>query len=141
MIELNHYLQDGANHQARAVLCFLQGFNIEESWDKEYEVYKAEPKVSRWQNGREQGYIITMRTENYSRQINIAFFEHRNSDSICAVKWLQSTMDAPTIQSAEFGEIYKDKYDVSFSVDYGKIEEMAKWIQDELSGFWLAEYC
>lgn len=136
MTKLEYYNYDGANHQARAVLCFLQNRSIESSWDGDKHSYLAEPKVARWENCREQGYVISMRNKSYSKQINIAFFEHRNSDSICAIKWEQVTLNSPTIDTAEFGDIYKDKYDTSFDVRYGEIEKMANWIFEELDEWW-----
>jgi hypothetical protein len=139
MIELENYMKDGANWQARAVLCALQGvYSIEESWSDDQKQYLAQPKVARWENCREQGYVVCMRSQDYSKQINIAFFEHRNSDSICAVKWEQNTINSPTIGTAEFGNVYKDKYDVSFEVRFGQFMEMADWIQEQLEQFWLS---
>lgn len=134
------YLQDGADHQAQAVLCFLKVRNVEDSWNQDLKKYDAEPTVGRWENCREQGYIISLRSKDFKRQLNIAFFEHRNSDSICAVKWQQISMNTITIDSAVFGEgIYTDKYDVSKSVGYGQIVEMASWIQEQLEEFWNEE--
>jgi hypothetical protein len=75
--------------------------------------------------------------KNGPKQLNIAFFEHRNSDSICAVKWEEITMNSPTINTANFGDVYKDKYDVSHSVGYGKILEMAEWIEQQMTNFWV----
>ncbi len=78
-----------------------------------------------------------MRSKDYKRQINIAFFEHRNSDSICAIKWEQSTINSPTIDTMQTDEIYKDKWDISKTVDYGEVSEMANWIEKELIKFWI----
>lgn len=137
--KVKNYLDDGANSQARGVLMFLQPFiDIEKSWDNERKEYLADPRVARWENCRDQGYVISMRTKHMRNQINIAFFEHRNSDSICAVKWDQVTTNAPTIDTAKFGNIYKDKYDVSFQVGYGEVTKMADWIIKELTDFWIA---
>jgi hypothetical protein len=136
MTNLNYYLQDGACAQARGVLAFLSGLNIEESWSDEKKKYCADIKVARWENCREQGYIVSMHSENYQRQLNIAFFEHRNSDSICAIKWEQRSMNTITIDTAVFGDVYKDKYDTSFSVGYGEVVKMADWISEQLSKFW-----
>lgn len=78
---------DGSNHQARAVLAYLSAHDaIEASWSDERKCYDACPEVNRWHNCREQGYVVTMRSKDYSRQVNIAFFEHRNSDGICAIE-------------------------------------------------------
>lgn len=138
-MELINYGCDGANHQARAVLAALQWVvsdGIESSWNDEFKRYMAEPKVSRWENCREQGYVVYMRGKNSTSQLNIAFFEHRNSDNICAVMWEQVTLNAPTIESAVFGDVYKDKSDVSFRLEYGRYLEMAQWIKDQLTKFW-----
>jgi len=137
MTKLENYNNDGANYQAQAVLAMLKGHgNIESSWNDQHKTYFADILVSRWQNCREQGYVLCLKGSGYTRQLNVAFFEHRNSDSICAIKWEQSTINAPTIDSAEFGDVYKDKWDVSKSVGYGKVNEMADWIFNELTKFW-----
>lgn len=139
MTRLENYLQDGANYQARATLMFLQrNSNIESSWNNKYKCYDAEIKVARWENCREQGYIVSLCSQKFGggKQLNIAFFEHRNSDSICAVKWEQNSMNTITIDNAVFGDVYKDKYDTSHSVGYGKAYEMAEWITEQLTEFW-----
>ena len=137
MQDLQTYLQDGAGHQARAVLAYLQHlYRIEESWDDKWKRYSAEPKVARWENCREQGYIVSLKTENF-KQINIAFFEHRNHDGICAVMWEQLSLNSLTINTAEFKGIYRDKYDVSYDVKWGEAAKMAEWIAKQLHNFWI----
>lgn len=129
--------EDGACAASRAVRAHLSGYSgIEESWSSEWKRYMAEPEINRWHNCREQGYVISMHSQNYSRQLNIAFFEHRNSDNICAIKWEQKTWNPPTIDNAEFGDIYKDKYDVSHQVSYNQAYEMSEWIYEQLVEFW-----
>lgn len=138
MTPLNHYLEDGANNQARAVMAMLQGFNIEESWNAERHCYGAEPMIARWQNCREQGYVLSLRTRG--DMLHIAFFEHRNSDSLCAIRWTQHTTNSPTIETADMeGQCYADKYDVSRQAGYGQIVEMAEWIKEELRTFWISQ--
>ncbi len=139
MTNLEDYLQDGANYQARATLMFLQrNANIEESWNKKNKCYDAEMKVARWENCREQGYIVSLGSKPLcgGDQLNIAFFEHRNSDNICAIKWQQNSMNTITIDSAKFGDVYKDKWNTSYNVNYGESEKMAEWITGELTKFW-----
>jgi hypothetical protein len=136
MINLRDYLQDGAGYQSRAVLAYLQIMTIEESWSAENRSYEATVQVARWENCREQGYIVSLRSKDFSRQLNIAFFEHRNSDSICAVRWEQVSGNTITLETAVFGEVYKDKWDVSHSVGYGEVDEMSTWIVGELTQFW-----
>jgi hypothetical protein len=137
-----HYHSDGANRQAQAVLAMFQYFlcdGIESSWNDEFKHYDARIDVARWENCREQGYVLSLRPR-YSfggKQLNIAFFEHRNSDDICAIKWHELTMNSPTIDTANFGdECYSDKWDVNKSVGYGKAAEMAEWIFDQFEAAW-----
>lgn len=137
MTKLKNYLEDGANYQARATLMFLQrDADIEESWNDKWKRYDAEIQVARWENCREQGYVVSLRNKK-REQLNIAFFEHRNSDSICAVKWQQESMNTLTIDNAKFGDVYKDKYDTSHSVEYSKAYEMAEWIIEQLREHWV----
>lgn len=143
MINLFNYDDDGANYQAQAVLAYLRSIDgLENSWDDDEGRYMAEPKVARWENGREQGYVVSLYNPHYNNQLNIAFFEHRNSDRIHAVAWLQNTLNrfgeiiAPTITTADFGDVYKDKYDTSHSVDCGEASEMAEWIIQYMEDFW-----
>ena len=136
-MDFNKYMLDGADAQARATLAYLSEHEgITASWDDEFRRYLARPIVGRWENGREQGYIISLKSNDYLKQLNIAFFEYRNSDSICAIKWEELTINHPTIDTAKFGDIYKTKYDVSHSVGYGKAAEMAEWIYEQLKDFW-----
>lgn len=139
-MELKNYLDDGANRQARAVLMYLQqNDGIEESWSDVQKRYLADVKLCRWENGREQGYTLSLPSKDYKRQLNIIFYEHRNSDNICAVKWEQVSYNSiSTFEQANFGEeIYKTKWDVSFEVGYGECIKMANWIWKELTNFWL----
>lgn len=135
-VNLREYLQDGANEQAQAVLALVKYL-----WSEDNDEHiDTEARVGRWENCREQGYVISIKGGIGLEQVNIAFFEHRNSDVICAIKWHQSTINTPTIDVAENidfnGEVYQeDKYDVSRSVGFGKVKEMAEWIVDELEKY------
>lgn len=139
-MSLLNYLEDGADPQARAVLAYLSQYDgVEASWNDNVSRYLAEPKIARWHNCREQGYITYMSSPCFTRQINIAFFEHRNSDQICCVVWDQTSAGNPlNIQSMDTqGTIYKDKYDVSHAVPYGAALKMAEYIMNELEEFWI----
>lgn len=128
---------DGADFQAQAVLAyvrFLIGDGIEESWDPKWKRYQAEIKVSRYDNQLEQGYVLFLRTPDYEKQINIAFYEHRNSDEICAVMNKKFTLNAPL--ASDIYEGMKNKHDVSCKVSMGKAIKMAEWIVLQLVEFW-----
>jgi len=65
---------DGSNYQARAVKSYLEGYcGLEASYIDEY---RADPRIARWENCREQGYVISMRSSDSRKQVNIAFFQH-----------------------------------------------------------------
>lgn len=131
-------INDGANYQAQAVLAMLGNFKIEESWNDTTKDYDANFRLGRWENCREQGYILSLRSSDYKRQLNIAWFEHRNSDSICAIKWEQLSTNSLNIDTANFnGQCYSDKWDVSKSVGYGQILEMKIWIEEQFTKFWV----
>jgi len=139
MARMIEYLYDGASPATRAVLALLQGKGeIEGSWNDEYKCYDAKVEISRWENGREQGYVCYLRKwiDDRCEQLNIAFFEHRNSDSIHAVKWKQYSINGINIETADFGDIYKNKYDTSFLVGPFEHYKMADWIYDEFVKFW-----
>lgn len=130
MTSLNSYLQDGADNQSRATLMLLQSFCF-------FEDNGSKTKVARWENFREQGYLVSLVNKS-NEQLNIIFFEHRNSDALCAVEWIQDSLNSITIDTAEFGDIYKTKGDLSYSVGYQEILKMAKWILGKLEDHWQA---
>jgi hypothetical protein len=129
---------DGANYQAQAVLAYLRRHGgLSSSWNEEQMRYIAEPEVNRWHNCREQGYVITLRSRKYSRKLHIAFYEHRNSDSIHAVKFEASLINPPTIKDIpKEHPFYESKYATDHSVNVGKADEMADWIYEELNKWW-----
>lgn len=130
---------DGADQQSQAVLAYLRygADGVEESYDAELRRYMAEPKVARWDNGREQGYVVFLKSKGYARQINVAFFEHRNSDSIHALVFEKTTFNAPTLADIPEG-VYVDKWSTTFSVSVGEAYKMAEFITQALVDFWKA---
>lgn len=134
LIGNNH---DGANFQAQAVLAMVRhnlGDGIEKSWDDKFHRYSAEPMVHRFDNCREQGYVIYMRGPNYRGQINIAFYEHRNSDSIYVQVNNTVTLNAPSLD--DITKDMSDKWQSSFDASVGKISEVADFISTALIDFW-----
>lgn len=129
------------DHVAAAVLALIRkrlGSGLDDSWSTLDKRYEAEPRVAEWYNGREAGYVIYMRSRHHNRQINIAFFEHRNSDDLCAVDWEGTTLNPPTISEIpESCPYYHSKYKYSFGVPYNRPFELAEWIVERLQAFWL----
>jgi hypothetical protein len=133
-----HYHSDGANRQVQAVLAMFQfhlGEGLESSWSKEFG-YEARIDVARWENCREQGYILSCRAQDWDKgQLHIAFFEHRNSDEICAIKWNAVHLNTPTINDVP-EDAYPDKWTHAHTVGYGKVNDMARWLYEEFEEFW-----
>jgi hypothetical protein len=91
--------------------------------------------VHEWHNGRERGYVIHAR-RGMQRQLNIAFYEHRNSDDIYALMWEQVSLNPiMTYEAADFGGKFEDKYSHSHSVRFGMASDMAGWIHGQLEDF------
>ena len=67
---------------------------------------------------------------------SMLFRELLENAGIGSVKWEQTSINTITIDTAVFGDVYKDKYDTSHSVGYGKAYEMAEWIAEQLTKFW-----
>lgn len=131
---------DGADAQSQATLAYLrQRSGIEASWNNSRGCYEAEPEINRWHNCREQGYVVSLRSQDYSRTLNVAFFKHRNSDEICAVEFEFRGLNPPTINDIPKGHPYRDsKYAVSHKVDHDQPAQMAEWIYERLTDFWNA---
>jgi hypothetical protein len=119
---------DNTNWQAQAVLaCLRSKDGLESSWSKEHLCYMAEPNVNTWFNG----------SSNYQNCINIAFFEHRNSDHICAVMFEFNGINPPSFDDIpEEHPYYHSKYNYDHAVSYGEIVKMVDWIIDKLNEWW-----
>ena len=137
-IELKNYLQDGANWQARCVLCYLQGniYEIDFLIKDELKLEKNETDiyVGRYENCREQGYVVSLCYKR--RRINYAIYEHRNSDELIVLKSNCKTTNTPNVDV-----MWKDKgenaskynYDKSFSC--GDIVLCGNWIINDMKRF------
>lgn len=105
-MSIEHYLNDdGANWQARCVLVYLssQMPNLE---------------VVRYKNCREQGYIFYKSIGN--QQMNVAVYEHRNSDALCIVSFEKFTgLSSP--KAEDVWENMEDKWDTTDNFDCGDI--------------------
>ena len=130
-MNIRHYMHDGANWQAQAVLAYMRGhiFQVEDevkkkdNWGMSY--------VGRYENCREQGYVFSIKVGLEQR--HYAVYEHRNSDEICVLISDGVCMDTPNV---EF--MWKDrgenatKYDYNMGFRYGKIMECGEWIIDDM---------
>ena len=111
---------DGANWQAQCVLAYLKA-HLEEEKDIH---------VVRYNNRREQGYIFFVQEEN--RQMNVAVYEHRNSDIICIVAF-ETLAKEP--QNSDVWDFMVDACDTTADFDCGQIIDCGKTIIDIFDEF------
>ena len=129
MIELNCYMNDGANWQAQAVLATLRGIifsTLEMAYDKNKNYNRATINVGRYENCREQGYIFSLMLD-WQTIYNIAVYEHRNTDSICVKGFEGYFINTP--RANDLG--MNDKWDYDNSFECGKFFECAEWIDNK----------
>lgn len=136
MTEIEHYLNDGANWQAQAVLAAVRGniYNLlSDTYDTDYYYrYHAKVEVGRYENCREQGYVFTLYYDD--RQVkHYAVYEHRNSDKLCVLCQTGIAMNTPNADFM-FGPD-RGKYDVDKSFSKCQIMEAANWIIDDMKEF------
>lgn len=128
MINVEHYLQDGANWQAQAVLAYLrdQAFTIRENARD----LNTEPiiEVGRFENCREQGYVFRLRL-GIEILKNYAVYEHRNSDNLIVLESTNNTINTPSIEEMFNG---RDKWGYDKSFIYGQIIECGKYILEDM---------
>lgn len=127
-IEIENYMQDGANYKARAIMCLIQG-RITEVKECMKGINKdVAAHIGRFENCREQGYVLSL---FYKCQFirNYAFYEHRNSDRMCLLMSDTSTINTPRAD-AMFGD--RGKYDVDKSFDSDEIVEAADYIIEQM---------
>lgn len=133
----------GMDSQARAVMAYLEGMEPDfANWRGDIRSYDVSLETRPWYNGRERGFVISMQHGWLGKGavIHIAVFEHRNSDSICALVWDTPRFyyngpisDDETLNLAYGGG---DKYNVTKEFKAGAIGEVADWIYATLETFY-----
>ena len=123
MTDIENYLNDGADWQARCVLAYIYG-NYATFLDTH--LMKPKIKVGRFENCREQGYVFTLYDGKTDKQLmHYAVYEHRNSDSLCVLKQKIFTIDTPSAADMFGG---RGKYDYDKSFGCGSISDCGDWI-------------
>jgi hypothetical protein len=120
---IENFMNDGANYQAQIVALLLRN-RTEMIIDSSL----GGISIGRYENGREQGYVITLRYRYF--QVNYAVYEHRNCDELCVVATQICTQNTPT---TEIMLMNRDgKWDVDANFEYGKWQDCANWIEDDM---------
>lgn len=129
MINVEYYMNDGANWQAQAVLAYIRAltFRVREATHRL--ITDPEIEVGRYENCREQGYVFRLRIGCEVIR-NYAVYEHRNSDSLIVLKSDRNTINTPSVDDMWDGRESKYDYDKGFS--YGQIIECGEYILEDM---------
>lgn len=137
MIDIKSYMNDGACWQAQAVLACLR-YAVKSNLYKIGEGQDAhEPivQIGRYENGREQGYVVRLMIDEIIPMVSFCFYEHRNSDQLCVIQFQSTGFDTPGLNTIWLGRESKNDYDKGFG--YGHIDECAEFIINEMKRRWL----
>ena len=130
MMNIESYMNDGANWQAQCVLVALRANRTritDIDWNEKFHKPNADINVGRFENCREQGYVFSL-IYKYKTICNYLVYEHRNSDDICIKKFEGNFTNTPTIDDANM----KDKWDYDTSFECGEIIDATDYIVDDM---------
>lgn len=129
MVYLEHYLYDGSNWQARAVMCYLQSrveCILEETYiGEKFQLFEGTMLINPYHNGREHGYVFSVRYKTH--QANYAVYEHCVSDQICVVKGNAFGDHCDGWDGKEWS-----KYDHDKEFSYGETTKCGEWIEKDM---------
>lgn len=135
MIDVDKYMNDGANWQAQSVLAYLRvakNMCLDKTWNKEFHKYDASVEVGRYENCREQGYIFSVQYKH--KQRNYCVYEHRNSDELCVVVFDNETINTPTLEMV-CNAMGDSKWNYTKAFLCGQIMECGDYILDDMKEF------
>lgn len=121
--DLKDYLRDGADPLSRAILAIIQGLEIED-WE-----------VSRWSDGRKQGYTIYCKTYNPIDQRNITFYE-TGSTNIELIVWHFSTLVGIPPNVCDFEKCLANNIEIiSENYEAFDFKSIVERIEELMAGF------
>lgn len=132
MVQVDKYLDDGANWQAQSVLAYLRSMYswvVNKTYNGNYN--EATFTVGRYENCREQGYVFSLHYKNEQR--NYAVYEHHNSDNLIVLIFDLLTINTPCGEDV-WGNM-EDKYDYTKAFSYGQIAECGDYIIADAQAF------
>ena len=117
------------NAQAYALMHFL---STQEPHTARYQdgKYQIEIRCKPYMNGRERGFVLEIRQGIGHDPVCLAFFEHRNSDALCCIKWVPSWPRECYRAGDIPHDVYPDKWSVTRSWDYMDLVGASKYVLD-----------
>lgn len=128
MVHLENYLTDGMPWQEQMVLAYVRGnceYAVDETYNRETKSHDAELFVTTYHNGRENGYVFSVRY--FDKQKNYAVFTHCISDCICL---MMSDAFTDTPNGWEGREWRKHEHDKEF--EYNEPFGCGEWIVKDI---------
>jgi hypothetical protein len=135
MINIESYMNDGANWQAQAVLAFIRANKesaVDDTWNDEFHEYDASVNVGRYENCREQGYVFSVLYKG--KQRNYCVYEHRNSDELCVIVFDALTLNTPKAETV-FNAMDGNKNCYTKAFHCGQIMECGIYIIEDMKVF------
>ena len=121
------------NAQAYALMHFL---STQEPHTARYHdgKYQIEIRCKPYMNARERGFVLEIRQgigfDLIHDPVCLAFFEHRNSDALCCIRWTP-TFPRWSYSAEDIPEsVYPDKWSVTKSWDYMDLTGAYEYVLD-----------
>ena len=121
------------NAQAYALMHFL---STQEPHTARYHdgKYQIEIRCKPYMNARERGFVLEIRQgigyDSTHDPVCLAFFEHRNSDALCCIRWTP-TFPRWSYSAEDIPEsVYPDKWSVTKSWDYMDLTGAYEYVLD-----------
>ena len=134
MIDIDNYLNDGANYKTQMILCYLRGnqYEIKEKCYLEGEDLFFSMNhiiVGRFENCREQGYVFGVQVRGWIELVDKwMVVEHRSGDSIKVRHFRTHSINTPSIGMAYNDDILvEEKW-----FDYNEVMECAEYILNSM---------
>jgi len=120
------------NAQAYALMHFL---STQEPHTARYQdgEYQIEIRCKPYMNGRERGFVLEMRQGIGHDPVCLAFFEHRNCDALCCIRWVPSWSREGYSASDIPESVYPDKWATTRSWDYMDLTGASKYVLDVIA--------
>lgn len=117
------------NAQAYALMHFLS--TQEPHTARYYDgKYRIEIRCKPYMNARERGFVLEIRQGIGHDPVCLAFFEHRNSDALCCIRWTP-TFPRWSYSAEDIPEsVYPDKWSVTKSWDYMDLTGAYEYVLD-----------
>ena len=117
------------NAQAYALMHFL---STQEPHTARYQdgKYQINIRCVPYMNCRERGFVLEIRQTYGDEPVCLAFFEHRNSDALCCIRWQSAQYQHCYTASDIPDSVYPDKWSVTKSWDYMDLTGAYKYVLD-----------